>query len=152
MNKTSLTAMALATLLGAAALPAAARTDAQISINLGPPPARYEAVPAPRRGSAWTPGYWDWRGQRHVWVPGTWVRERSGYRYAQPQWVNHNGRWILVRGYLAQGGRDADRDGIPNRYDRDRDGDGVANRNDRDRDGDGVPNRRDARPDNPNRR
>lgn len=62
---------------------------------------------------------------------------------------------------------DADRDGIPNRYDRvynprwDRDGDGVPNRYDRhdnryhhphhqhrhhDRDGDGVPNWRDGHP------
>ncbi|MEP7301573.1 MAG: hypothetical protein ABI699_08580 [Caldimonas sp.] len=50
---------------------------------------------------------------------------------------------------------DADRDGIPNRYDPvysppgDRDGDGIPNRYDRvynprgDRDGDGIPNRRD---------
>jgi hypothetical protein len=34
---------------------------------------------------------------------------------------------------------DADRDGVPNRYDRDRDGDGV-------------PNRYDRRPDDPYRR
>ena len=32
---------------------------------------------------------------------------------------------------MHQGGRDRDRDGIPNRADRDRDGDGVANRQDR---------------------
>ncbi len=54
---------------------------------------------------------------------------------------------------------DADRDGIPNRYDRvynprwDRDGDGIPNRHDRgynprwDRDGDGVPNRHDRHDD-----
>jgi hypothetical protein len=54
---------------------------------------------------------------------------------------------------------DADRDGVPNRYDRhynprwDRDGDGIPNRRDAvynppwDRDGDGIPNRHDRRDD-----
>ena len=69
-----------------------------------------------------------------TWVSGRWVRVQPGYRYRQPQWVSHHGRWILVKGHWA-----SDRDGVPNRPDRDRDGDGV-------------PNRRDSRPDNPHRR
>lgn len=139
MNKVTLIGLAAAAVMGSVSLPAAARVDAQVSINIGPPPVRYEAVPAPRRGAVWAPGYWDWRGQRHVWVPGGWVAERPGYRYSQPQWVAHNGRWILVRGHWEQARYDRDRDGVPNRYDRDRDGDGV-------------PNRYDRRPDNPYRR
>lgn len=152
MRKTLLSGLALSAVLGAMALPmpAAARVDTVVTINVGPPPPRVEVVPAARRGYNWVPGYWDWRGNRHVWVRGNWVQARQGYYYNQPQWVSQNGRWVLQRGNWARG--DRDRDGIPNRYDRDRDNDGVRNRNDRDRDGDGVPNRVDNRPDNPNRR
>jgi hypothetical protein len=142
-----------------------------VDVRIAPPAARHEAMPGPRAGYVWTPGYWDWRGKRHVWVSGNWVRERPGYVYTRPTWVNDNGRWHLYRGEWARGDRDGDgipnrydrnpnrmnrgdrdRDGVPNRFDRDRDNDGVRNRNDRDRDGDGVPNHRDSRPDNPNRR
>ncbi len=111
-----------------------------------PPPPRREAVPRPRRGQVWEEGHWDWRGNRHVWVAGHWVKARPGYVYRQPTWQEREGRWEMRRG-----GWDRDGDGVPNRYDRDRDGDGVANRNDRDRDGDGVSNRRDSNPDNPRR-
>ena len=78
-----------------------------------PPPPRYERVPAPRRGMIWSQGHWEWRGHRHVWVPGNWVRVRSGYSYHQPAWVQRGNQW-----HYAQGGWDRDRDGIPNRYDR----------------------------------
>jgi hypothetical protein len=69
-----------------------------VDINIGPPPLRVEAVPGPRRGYLWTPGYWDWRGGHHHWVGGTWVRERRGYAYHHPEWVNHEGHWHLERG------------------------------------------------------
>lgn len=98
-----------------------------------PPPPRREAVPHSRRGQVWVPGYWDWRGHRHVWVRGHFERARPGYRYVAPQWEQRDGRWMMQRGGW------------------DRDGDGIANRNDRDRDGDGVSNRRDQQPDNPRR-
>ena len=141
------------TLVAAAAasfLPAATAAPVNVDIRVGPPAARYEAVPAARRGYVWTPGYWDRRGNRYAWVSGAWVRERPGYVYTQPTWVNEGGRYHFYRGAWARG--DRDRDGVPNRFDRDRDNDGVRNRNDRDRDGDGVRNRDDRRPDNPNRR
>jgi hypothetical protein len=141
MNKALLGNLALSSALAvtalAAPLPASARTDTQVMINVGPPPLRTEVIPGPRPGYAWVPGYWDWRGNRHVWVNGSWVRERPGYHYSRPGWVSHDGRWFLQRGGWARG--DRDHDGVPNRYDRDRDGDGV-------------PNRYDRRPDNPNRR
>lgn len=41
-----------------------------------PPPPRYEAVPRHRRGMAWVPGHWEWRGHRHVWMQGHWVKAR----------------------------------------------------------------------------
>ena len=91
-----------------------------------PPPPRYEAVPRHRRGMAWVPGHWEWRGHRHVWMQGHWVKARPGYHYREPRWMEHDGRWAMQRG-----GWDRDRDGVANRYDRDRDGDGIPNRHDR---------------------
>lgn len=78
-----------------------------------PPPPRVERVPAPRRGMVWSQGHWEWRGQRHVWVPGTWIRVRPGYSYHQPAWVQSGNRWQFRRG-----GWDRDRDGVPDRHDR----------------------------------
>ncbi|WP_229506955.1 YXWGXW repeat-containing protein [Pseudoduganella rivuli] len=142
-----------------------------------PPPPRYEVIPAPRPGYVWSAGFWEWRGNRHEWVPGHWLAERPGFVYTAPRWTERDGRWVREDGrwdryerHARYNGRDRDRDGIPDRYerhgrdrdrdhdgipdrhDRDRDNDGVPNRYDRDRDGDGVPNRYDEHPDNPRRR
>ncbi len=85
--------------LGALALPASARTNVDLYVNLGPPPpAYYEAVPAPRAGWVWLPGYWDWRYQRHHWVGGHWVRSRPGYVYYAPRWYARDGRWYVAAG------------------------------------------------------
>lgn len=100
--------------IGTVSIPASAQSGAVIRI--APPAARYEAVPQPRRGYVWTPGYWDWRRGQYTWVGGNWVRERRGYVYQQPAWVQHDGRWELRRGAWGRG--DRDRDGIPNRADR----------------------------------
>ena len=52
-----------------------AAPGAAISVQFGaPPPMRYEAVPAPRRGYVWAPGYWRPQGHRHAWVAGHWVK------------------------------------------------------------------------------
>ncbi|MEO7055265.1 MAG: YXWGXW repeat-containing protein [Caldimonas sp.] len=113
--------IASATVLVAAAAGFAAPAVAaphSIDIRVGPPAPRFEAVPAPRRGYVWAPGYWDRRGHRYGWVGGNWVRERPGYVYAQPTWVNQGGRYHFYRGAWARGGGDRDHDGVPNRYDR----------------------------------
>ena len=107
---------------------------APVPVQYGAPsPPRYEAVPHARRGMAWVPGHWEWRGHRHVWMSGYWVKARPGHHYRAHQWQERDGRWYAE----------------PGRWDRD--GDGVANRHDRDRDGDGIRNRNDRRPDNPYR-
>ena len=138
----SVTAPTALTALTGTITPAQAATAATVIVQSGPqhgivipapPPPRREAVPQARKGQVWVPGYWDWRGHRHVWVAGHFEKVRPGYRYRTPQWEQRDGRWELHRGGW------------------DRDGDGIANRNDRDRDGDGVPNRRDHQPDNPRR-
>ena len=103
----------LAASLGALALPAAARTE--VFINVAPPPLRYEPVPVHRVGYHWVPGYWDHRGHRYVWVAGHYIRKRPGYFYTQPVWVESpRGYYVQHRGWR----RDADGDGVPNRYDR----------------------------------
>ena len=150
MLKRILFAAFVAATLAPAVTPVVA-APASVYIRIGPPPPRAEAVPRARRGYDWSPGYWNWnnRRQRHHWVAGSWMRSRQGYVYAQPSWVERNGRWEQRRGTWAR--RDQDRDGIPNARDRDRDGVGIPNARDRDRDGDGVPNRRDQAPNNPRR-
>jgi hypothetical protein len=46
-------------------------------------------------------------------VNGHYIRHRPGHYYAPARWVPRNGRYY----YQAAGWRDADRDGVPNRYD-----------------------------------
>ena len=105
-------------LLGAAAMPLPVMAAVGVYVNMAPPPDRYERIPEQRRGYVWTPGYWDWRGNRHVWVRGVSVREREGYAYQPHRWVERDGRWNLERGRWDRArGRDSDRDGIPDRRD-----------------------------------
>ncbi|MBI4190293.1 MAG: YXWGXW repeat-containing protein [Betaproteobacteria bacterium] len=48
--------------LGATAVPAEAQVNFSIGVEIGPPPARVEIIPAPRPGFVWAPGYWAWNG------------------------------------------------------------------------------------------
>ena len=133
--------------IGVLPLPAAAQLS--VYLDVAPPAPRYEVVPAPRAGYVWQPGFWEWRGDRHYWRKGYWVRERPGYYWHPSRWESDNGRWVMRPGgwyrerYAYYDGRgrgygDRDRDGVPNKYDRDRDNDGV-------------PNRYDESPNNPRR-
>jgi len=101
---------------GAVSLPMPASAAVGIYLNVAPPASRYEAVPAPRRGYVWSPGYWNARGKRHVWKAGHWERQRSGYHYSQPTWTQQGNRWQLDRGHWNRG--DADGDGVSNGADR----------------------------------
>ena len=134
IKRVLLATMIAAATVGSATIPSVASAD--VFVRVAPPAPRYEAVPAPRHGYTWAPGYWDWRHNRYHWVGGHWVRERPGYVYYAPSWVEHDGRWHRQDSRWARG--DRDHDGIPNRYDHDRDNDGV-------------PNRYDSHPNNPNR-
>ena len=93
--------------------PTSAAVD--VTIGIAPPPPRSVVVPPPRKGYRWVPGYWNWRSNRHVWTQGVWLRERPGYIYTEPRWVDHGGRWQLERGRWGRG--DKDHDGIPNQLD-----------------------------------
>ena len=102
--------------LGGAVLPMAANAQVGRYYNTAPPAPRFEAVPAARRGYVWVPGYWNLRGNRHVWQAGHWKRGRAGYSYVQPRWVQRDNRWEFNRGRWNRGDRDGD--GVPNRFDR----------------------------------
>lgn len=109
--------------LGAITAPLTVSAQPGIYFNIAPPPPRQEVAPAARRGYIWVPGYWNARGNRHVWHTGHWERSRAGYSYVQPNWIQRDNRWQFERGRWNRG----------------------------DRDGDGVPNNRDRAPNNPNR-
>lgn len=78
--------LASALVLGTAALPAQAGVSLSIEIGVPPPPLRVEAVPPPRHGYVWAPGYWRWDGRRHVWIAGHWMVARAGYRWVPERW------------------------------------------------------------------
>jgi hypothetical protein len=109
--------------MGGALAPSAASAAVTVYFDTAPPPPRYEAVPHPRKGYVWVPGYWNARSHQHVWQAGHWERARKGYHYNQSTWVEHDNRWQLEKGHWKKG----------------------------DRDGDGVPNSADRAPDNPRR-
>ncbi len=114
MMKKLLLGSMIAASLGFAVAPLPAAAD--VFVRVAPPAPRVEVVPEPRRGYVWTPGYWNWRGNRHVWVNGTFVRERRGYVYAAPHWYERDGRWGMERGHWNRGDRDGD--GVRNGVDR----------------------------------
>jgi hypothetical protein len=92
MRKLIIASLAAAT-LGSIAVPAAA-AHVDVFVDIAPPPAPVEIVPAPRVGFVWVPGVYEWRHHHHVWVEGHWVRERPGYRYEPAVWVQANGHWV----------------------------------------------------------
>ena len=160
LKRMAITSLAAAALFSTATVVATpfSPAEAQVSITFGspPPPARYEAVPAPRPGYVWAPGHYELINDQYVWRPGQWLTARPGYRYVPPAWAQAGGRWQYTPSRW-----DRDGDGIPNQYDRndnrrsgrDRDRDGVPDRYDNydnrqgafgDRDRDGVPNVFDA--------
>jgi hypothetical protein len=100
-TKTLLGALCFGALLAA---PVASEARAYVDVRIAPPPARYEAVPAPRRGYVWAPGYWNWDGHRHVWAQGHYVRSRGAdYRWVPHRWEHHDGHYRLERGRWERG-------------------------------------------------
>jgi hypothetical protein len=152
--------IAIGSLVGLA--PTAANAQFTAIVSVAPPAPVQEVTPPPRRGHVWVPGHHEWRSNHYVWVQGHWVRDRQGYEYREPRWVQRaDGNWYLVGNNWERRGPhgDLDRDGIANRDDPDSprharrfapngdlDRDGVRNQDDRDRDGDGVRNSRDRYP------
>ncbi len=101
-------------------IPASAAAAFGVSVEVAPPPPRHEAVPAPRIGFVWSPGYWDWGHGRYSWTRGHWEHEHHGMHWHPNRWEQREGRWVLERGgwhrqrwegeHVASGDRDRDRD------------------------------------------
>jgi hypothetical protein len=91
----------LAAAISAPLLTTGAAHAANFDIRIGtpPPPPRVVAVPAARPGYVYSPGYWRWAGQRHVWVDGGYIRERRGYHYVEPAWDRDGERYGFRRGH-----------------------------------------------------
>ena len=86
--------------LGTIALPAAAQVTASLALDIAPPAARVEVVPAPRSGYVWAPGYWRWDEPRrtHTWYDGRYIEERPGYRWNPDRWVYRDNRYYFEVG------------------------------------------------------
>jgi hypothetical protein len=98
IKKTLLSALFAAGMICAVATPLTS-VAADFSINIAPPAPRVEVVPVQPSGYTWSPGYWDYRNNAHVWVGGTSVQVREGYNYQPHRWVQHDGRWNLEQGH-----------------------------------------------------
>ena len=120
MIKKVILAAMLAASLGSLVTPAYSAKDR--GVRIAPPPPREEVV-VDRRGHVWVPGHWEYKNGKYKWKKGHLVKARRGYHYAEPTWVERDGRWYREGGTWRRG----------------------------DRDGDGVPNRADRAPDNPRR-
>ncbi len=81
------------------ALPMMASAGVFVDIDVAPPAPQVEVVPEPRVGYVWAPGYWEWRGGRHVWVGGHWIGERRGYHWAPDRWEQAGPHWHRVPGH-----------------------------------------------------
>ena len=95
-RKLLLAALAVSS-IGLMPLPASAAVS--VYLDVAPPAPRHEVLPAPRHGYAWQPGFWEWRGDRHRWRKGYWVREREGYYFHPSRWEQPT-----VDGYLERSG------------------------------------------------
>lgn len=68
--------------------------------TVAPPPMRVEVRPAqPSPAEVWMPGYWAWRGGRHVWTGGHWgAPPQPGLNWDAPKWENRGGKWLFHDG------------------------------------------------------
>ena len=88
----------------AVAMPAVAQvhvippTPPGVIILVAPPAPYVEVVPGPRPGYVWAPGYWQWEGQRHVWVHGRHVAARPGHYWVADGWQARDGRHQFTPG------------------------------------------------------
>jgi hypothetical protein len=76
-----------------------AHVNFALNLNVGPPPPIVEAVPEPRPGLVWVPGYWEWDGRRHAWREGHWLHARPGWVWEPAHWEEREGRWFFYPGH-----------------------------------------------------
>ncbi|VVE02042.1 putative signal peptide protein [Pandoraea communis] len=86
---------ALAVALCLASLPVLA----DVTLQRGPPPPRFEDPHAAPKGEFWVPGYWQWKDGRYDWVDGHTEPKRPGMRYTPPHWeATGDHEWTLRDG------------------------------------------------------
>lgn len=91
-----------------AAAMASTQALAQVSFNItiAPPAPLYETVPVMGPGYVWAPGYWAWHGDRHIWVHGRSIVQRSGYRWEPDHWDQRGSGYYQTPGrWQPDGGR-----------------------------------------------
>src|SRR5262249_12509825 len=74
---------------------------AQEVVVAAPPPPRQEVIYArPGAGYVWIPGFWAWRGVRHVWFTGHYELPR-GVRVAwvERRWDRGGGTYVFIEGH-----------------------------------------------------
>ncbi len=94
------TAMFCAVLgLASGALPSVGSARVYVDVDVAPPAPRVEVIPEARVGYVWAPGYWDWDGQRYVWMNGHYIHERHGRHWVADHWERHHDHWRHIEGH-----------------------------------------------------
>jgi len=57
------------------------------------PPRKKEAIPSPREGVIWSPGYWKLNDKWFSWCGGHWELSRPNQLYVAPHWKHHADGW-----------------------------------------------------------
>jgi len=86
-----------ASLAGAVAI-APAIAEAQVVVVDPPAPPEEVVPPIPYEGAVWAPGYYEWRGHRHVWIGGHYMHGRPGYTWRAHEWRREGRGWRMHRG------------------------------------------------------
>jgi hypothetical protein len=48
----------------------------------------------------WIPGFYEWRGNQHVWMQGHWeLPPRAGAVWIEPRWEHHANGYVFVAGF-----------------------------------------------------
>lgn len=70
-------------------------------VVVAPPAPRVEVVYArPSPYHIWVPGYWAWRGGRHVWIAGRYeLPPRGRQAWVEPRWERRSGSYIFIEGH-----------------------------------------------------
>lgn len=84
-------------------LTAASAAFAQVNVNIlfappAPPAPMHEVVPMMAPGYVWAPGYWAWNLDRHIWVRGRTMVQRTGYRWEPDRWEQRDGHYMRQPG------------------------------------------------------
>ena len=85
--------------LAASALAAPAYAQINFNISIAPPAPQHEVVPVIPAGYLWAPGYWGWSGERHVWVRGSTILQRDGFRWEPDRWEQRDRTYFRQVGH-----------------------------------------------------